>query len=266
MKIVSDSIFIFATVVFASVTLAGCSHGASASATSNEQAELAASGTDNSAGCAHRILLIPQTHATVLTGSLQVLPQNESKTVFSQFAIAKYLEKNKSLPVFSEQVSTDVTVQTVSVEFRRVAKKIRTLFSKGLPNRVDQLDSAQKEVLAKAGGDAVSFILGITERLHRVVENDQIENAIIDKVSIWAQNNPSATTEPPEIKNLIFEVREKLALEQINNFFNFHPDLRDAVLIFGSDHSQSFKTHAAEFAPRCIVIPEEFQSAMTSPE
>lgn len=266
MKISQNLLSIFASVVLASVASVGCSHDASSSAAAGDQTKTAALNADYSSDCAHRILLIPQTHATVLSGSLQVIPENANKTIRSQFAIAKYLEKNKNLPVFSEQVSTDATVQTVSVEFRRLANQIRALFPSGLPIQFDQLTDTQKDVLAKAGGDAISFILHNTERLHRVVENDQIENEIIGKVSNWARNNPYATTEPPEIKNLIFDVREQLALEQINNFFHSNPGLKDAVLIFGSDHSQSFKTHVNKFAPRCIFIPAEFQSAITLPE
>lgn len=215
--------------------------------------------------CKHRILLLPQTHATVLGGSLQVAPENADKTARSQFAIAKYLEQHKDMPVFSEQVSTDQTVQTVSPDFKKAAARIKSMFPNGLPQNFDGLTEDQKNIIARAGGDAISFILRNTDMLHRVVENDQIEDQLIGKVSAWAQANPYATTPPPEIVNTIFNVRENMALDQINNYIKANPSQRDIVLIYGSDHSYSFRTHSDKFPAQCILIPYEFQSAVTSP-
>jgi len=215
--------------------------------------------------CKHRILLLPQTHPTVLSGSLQVLPENFDKTARSQFAIAKYLEQHKNLPIFSEQISSDKTLQTVSPDFRKVAAQIKSMFPNGLPEKFDGLTDTQKNVISRAGGDAISFILRNTDMLHRVVENDQIEVQLIGKVSDWVQKNPYSTTPPPEIENIIFNLREKMALDQINNYIKSHPNQRDVVLIYGSDHYYSFLTHPDKFAPQCILVPFEFQSAITSP-
>lgn len=215
--------------------------------------------------CKHRILLLPQTHASVLGGSLQVAPENADKTARSQFAIAKYLEQHKDIPVFSEQVSTDQTVQTVSPDFKRAGAQIKSMFPNGLPQSFDDLTDDQKNIIARAGGDAISFILRNTDMLHRVVENDQVQDQLIGKVSAWAQKNPYATTPPPEIVNTIFNVRENLALDQINSYFKAHPSQRDVVLIYGSDHYYSFRTHSDKFPAQCILVPYEFQSAVTSP-
>lgn len=215
--------------------------------------------------CKHRILLLPQTHPTILGGSLRVEPENFDKTARSQFSIAKYLEQHKDLPVFSEQVSSDKTLQTVSPDFRKVAAQIKVMFPSGLPANFDSLTDDQKNVISRAGGDAISFILRNTDMLHRVVENDQIADQLIGKVSSWAQKNPYATTPPPEIVNTIFNVREKMALDQINNYFKSNPKQRDVVLIYGSDHYYSFRSHPEKFAAQCILLPFDFQSAITSP-
>ena len=217
------------------------------------------------ATCQHQIFLLPQTHATVLGGSLEVTPENFDKTARSQFAIAKYLEKNKTLPVFSEQISTDQTVETVSAEFKQAAAQIKTMFAKGLPVTFEELTEEQKNTIARAGGDAISFILRNTDKLHRVVENDQIQDELIGQVSAWAKNNAYATYPSPEISNIIFNVREKMALDQINNYIKNNPTQRDIVLIYGSAHFFSFQTHTDKFPPQCILVPDEFQSAVTSP-
>jgi hypothetical protein len=215
--------------------------------------------------CKHRILLLPQTHPTILGGSRQVLPENFDQTVRSQFSIAKYLEHHKNLPVFSEQVSRDQTVQTVSPDFRQFAAQTKSMFPSGLPQDFNDLTDEQKNVIAQSGGDAISFILRNTDMLHRVVENDQVQNQLIDKVSDWAQKNPYATIAPPEIVNIIFNVRENLALDQINNYIKANPSQQDIVLIYGSDHYYSFRTHSDKFPAQCILVPYEFQSAITSP-
>jgi hypothetical protein len=215
--------------------------------------------------CKHRILLLPQTHPTVLSGSLRVEPENFVKTALSQFLIAKYLEQHKDLPVFSEQVSSDKTLQNVSPNFRKVAVQIKSMFPNGLPANFEGLTDDQKNVISRAGGDAISFILRNTDMLHRVVENDQIEDQLIGKVSDWAQKNPYATTPPPEIVNTIFNVRENMALDQINNYFKSNSKQRDVVLIYGSDHYYSFLSHPDKFSAQCILVPFEFQPAITSP-
>jgi hypothetical protein len=215
--------------------------------------------------CKHRILLLPQTHPTVLSGSLKIAPENFDETARSQFSIAKYLEQHKDLPVFSEQVSSDKTLQTVSPDFRKVAAQIKSMFPNGLPSNFDELTDDQKNVISRAGGDAISFILRNTDMLHRVVENDQIEYQLIGKVSGWAQKNPEATTAPPEIVNIIFNVRENMALDQINNYIKSHPNQRDVVLIYGSDHYYSFLSHPDKFAAQCVLVPFEFQSEIASP-
>ncbi len=139
------------------------------------------------------------------------------------------------------------------------------MFPNGLPQKFDSLTEEQKTVIARAGGDAISFILRNTDMLHRVVENDQIEDQLIGKISTWAQKNPYATTPPPDIENTIFNVRENLALDQINNYIKANPSPRDVILIYGSDHSYSFRSHSDKFPAQCILVPYEFQSAMTSP-
>lgn len=215
--------------------------------------------------CNNRIIFLPQTHPTILGGSLQVAPENFDKTARSQFAIAKYLEKNKNLPVFSEQVSSDQTVETVSAEFKKTAAQIKTMFPDGLPDQFENLTDEQQNVIARAGGDAISFILRNTAMLRRVVENDQIQDELIGKVSDYAQKNPYATSTSPEIHNIIFNIRENLALDQINNFIKNNPLERDVILIYGSDHYYSFLTHSSKFLSQCILVPDEFKSAITSP-
>lgn len=216
---------------------------------------------ENSSECKHRIILLPQAHANVLGGRLQVAPEDLDEIARSQFSIAKYLERHNSIPVFSEQVSSDITMQAISADFRKFIEKTKSMFPNGLPHGFESLNPEQKTILARAGGDAISFILNNTKVLHRVVENDQIQDELIDKVSTWYKNNPNATTVPYEILYIIFNVRENLALDQINNYFKSNPSQRDIILIYGYNHSDSFRTHQDKFPGNCILTPYGFQSA-----
>lgn len=221
---------------------------------------------NNDLSCKNRIFFLPQTHPTILGGSLQIAPENFDKTARSQFAIAKYLENNKGVSVFSEQVSSDQKVETMSAEFKQTAAQIKEMFPGGLPAFYENLTDDQKNVIARAGGDAISFILRNTDMLHRVVENDQIQDQLIKQVSDYVQNNPYATSySSPEIYNIIFNVRENLALDEINKYFQSNPLQRNVILIYGSDHYYSFLTHSDKFPPKCILLPDEFKSAITSP-
>ncbi len=216
--------------------------------------------------CKHRILFVPQTHASVLGGSLQVTPEWFEQTAKSQFTIAQYLAKHKDLPVFSEQISSDKSMVTVSDEFKKIIPPtVKNLFPNGLPANYSDLSIDQKTFLAKAGGDLLSLVQGQTPMLRRVVENDQIEDDLIGRVSTWVQQHPNATEYPPEISDLIFNARENLALDQVNTYFSSNPSQRDIVLIFGSDHGVSFHAHADKFPPQCILTPFEFQSVKDSP-
>ena len=236
---------IFTTIIFAGVLGASAAHA------------------DD---CKHRILFVPQTHASIIGGSLQVSPDWFEQTAQSQFNIAKYLSQHKELPVFSEQISSDKSMQTVSDDFKKIIPPtVKNLFPHGLPANYADLTMDQKTFLAKAGGDLLSLVLGQTPILHRVVESDQVENSLIGNVSTWAQQHPTATEYPPEISDIIFTQRENLALDQVNNYFASHPSQRDAILIFGSDHGASLHAHADKFPSQCILTPFEFQSVNDSP-
>ena len=81
--------------------------------------------------CKHRIIFLPQTHASIMGDSLHVTPNLFDATSQSQFKIATYLKQHKDLPVFSEQVSSETTMKTVSPAFLAVTKTIRAMFPIG---------------------------------------------------------------------------------------------------------------------------------------
>lgn len=215
-------------------------------------------GAAHAEDCKHRILFLPQTHASIMGEQLQVTPEWFNATVQSQFKIATYLKQHKDLSVFSEQVSSETTMKTVSPDFLEVTKQIRSIFPNGLPVNFQTLTDQQKTIFAKAGGDAMTFMFGDIQEIHKVVESDQVEDELIGKVTTWVKQHPYATEYPPEISNIIFNIREGLALDQINQFFAKHPEQRDAILIFGNLHD--FRTHPDKFPPQCVLTPFEFQS------
>ena len=183
-------------------------------------------------------------------------PEWFEKTAHSQFLIAKYLQRHGDLAVFSEEVDADQSLSTASPDFLKLAERVRALFGGALGDDYALLTVDQRTVLAKAGGDAVALIFGYVRDLHRAVEAAAVEDEIIGKVQRWAETHPDATEYPPAVSDLIFNVRETLALEQVTNFFGAHPDRRDAILIFGSAHD--FGKHPDKFPAECILSPGAF--------
>ena len=207
--------------------------------------------------CKHRIIFLPNIHSSVLDGGNKAVVQSDllEVTAFSTYRVVNYLKDHRDLPLFSEQVSKDLTMKTATPQFLAMAQRVRTQFTGG--GTFWSLSPEQKQTMALAGGDVFSLIFGITPELHRVVENDKVENSIIDKIVKWHKANASVTEYPPEISKLIFDMRENLALDQISAFFKNNPNQHDVALLFGQDHN--FARHPDKFPPQCIATPPEFQ-------
>lgn len=217
--------------------------------------------------CKHRILLVPQYHAVPIDGKMQAPFYWGDKITQSQFNIAKYLGEHKDLPIFSEQVSSDKSMETVSDEFKEVILPIvKELFPQGLPKNYADLSAGQKDFITRAGGDTTSLVLGQTSVLRRVVESDDVQEKIFAKLGELELKYLNATKQPPEVSEIIFDQREKLALDQVNNYFKANPKQRDVILIYGADHQASFRSHPSKFRAECILTPFEFQSVKSSSE
>lgn len=243
-------IFIFA------LALTACG-GSSSSSKENRAGSVVTTDFAKSASCVHRIVFVPQIHASIMNGKLQVDEEWKSLTVNSQFRIAQFLQRNSTIPIFSEQVDTDITLKTAKPEFIAVTRQVRaTTFPNGLPASEAALNLEQQKILALAGGDAVSLMLGNIPKLFKVVENQRVAEALIGRVTEWARQNPTFSEYPTEISDIIFRQRELLALEQINRFFAKHPRTRDVILIYGQAHD--FTVHPKAFASECVVRAEGF--------
>lgn len=207
--------------------------------------------------CKHRIIYLPQTHMSVVGGKQEISDVEELAR--SQFKIAKYLEKNPKLPVFSEQIDTTMTSKGIPEEkFNEATKEYRDLFPNGIPATLDEMSADQKSKLGKSGGDLTQFMLRKIETLNKTVPNRQIQNKLFADMTAHFKKYPNQVVKfgSPTYK-LIFDKRELLALDEINNYFKKNPEQRDVVLIYGSIHD--FSRHPKSFPSECIVIPFDFQ-------
>lgn len=214
--------------------------------------------------CKHRVIFLPQTHASAFGnknenyGTIESIAKSQSK-------IAEYLLKHKDLPIFSEQVDTTLTL----VDFEKsgadsVIKEYRSLFKNGLIS-YEELNQEQKQKLAMAGADATLLMLGKVPILHKVVPNRQIQDQIFSEVQKFFLNlqrdgKKQISIDDPIFK-LIYDKRENLALAEINAYFDVHPEQRDVILIYGRNHQ--FARHPEIFPSECILVPFSFQSDHT---
>jgi hypothetical protein len=211
--------------------------------------------------CKHRIIFLPQSHAAdELTGAQTSEVQN-NEVAASQLKVASYIERFPQVPVFSEQAADqDYSWDMVPADKRAALRStFNQIFPRGLPESPYNLTDVQKQKLVDNGGDFVQLIRGRVSVLHRVVENREDLDAIFNPIKRWFSTHPSQVVSyPPEIGSLVYGAREKAALAQIQNYFSKNTTQRDAILIYGSNHS--FKFYPDQFPPECIVIPPEFQN------
>lgn len=213
--------------------------------------------------CKHRLHFLPVLQP--MEGENGVIANLESAAKV-QFDIAHYLAKHKDLPVFSEQVWSDKSMKATTPEFEAAAKEARSSFPSGLPAKYEQLTKDQKILLTNAGGDTVNLILGTTPLLRRTMEDEKSAETYFGKIQKWMEKNPSAQEPSPEIESLMFEKRDALALDQVNEYFAANPTQKDAALVFGIEHLESFQRLESKFPSRCIVLPFEFQSVKSPDE
>ncbi len=212
-----------------------------------------------SSDCKHRIIYLPQTHESVMGSSVKVNEEGLDEISRSQFKIARYIGNNPGLPVFSEQVDTDISVTMLSSSrLAPVGKEYEALYGKSIPATYEELTPTQKQKLARAGGELTQFMLRKIEKLHKVVPDAQTQDDLFRSISEGLKNQTTGTVEfGSALYQLIFDRREILALTEINKYFKANPFQRDVVLVYGSIHD--FSRHPRVFPPQCILIPYEFQ-------
>lgn len=213
--------------------------------------------TAHAAECSHRIIFLPQSHPT-RSDDLRHYTSDVDEVARSQFSVAKYIEQHRNVPVFAEQaIARDYTWSDVDL---KQLPSLNKMFPHGLPEKFENLSIKQKTALV--GYEAVFFELelGNMPIIHKVLENEEVRSQIYFPIQKWEdEHQRSKELRPSEIVNLIFEKRERLALEQIFDYWKANPGQKDALLIFGSAHR--FDIYPDLISPNCIVIPSQFQKS-----
>lgn len=194
-----------------------------------------------------------------MNSSAEVDEEGIDEIAKSQFKIARYVGNNSDLPVFSEQVDTDISVTTLSgSRLASISKEYETLFGKDIPETYEALTPIQKQKLVRAGGELTQFMLRKISNLYKVVPDARTQDDLFLSISEQLKKLKTGTVEfGSPLYQLVFDRREILALAEINRYFQTNPSKRDVVLVYGSIHD--FSRHPGHFPPECILIPYEFQ-------
>lgn len=210
--------------------------------------------------CKHQIIFLPQTHAPdikLFKKSRTNFDRNE--VISSQYSIAKYIDENSQIPVFSEGASAaknliwkDLT-EKQKVEIRDFARQV---LPNGLPDSIHTANESEKSIFYKVDAASLEFIKEKIPAVYRVISPEDYEK-VFGEIKKWLQRNPGKPW-TPEIKKFVHDQRERLALAEIRKFFYDHPEQRDIILIFGSNHN--FSIYPDLFDPSCVVVPYQFQA------
>lgn len=208
------------------------------------------------AQCDRRIIFLPQTHAIDRETSGSTAKDEPLKVAASQLAIAKYIDTNPELPVFSEQtVSQTVVWKDLPEQVKTKARNIAKLnFADGLPDSIDEATAAQISQLNDIDAASLELIREKIPAIYPVI-SPQDKDQVFDPIKKWTRANPDKPW-PPEIVKLVRDKRERLALQEILKFFKSHPHRRDVLLTFGSNHN--FSIYPDLFDPACVFVPYEF--------
>jgi hypothetical protein len=210
--------------------------------------------------CKHRITFLPQTHPVPNSQETSYSDEQES-IARSQHQIAKYIDANP-MPVFSEQMTKkDVKWSDIPEVVRpKLVALMSEIFPEGIPENFNDLSNLQKWKFVANGGELIELMRQKIERVHRVLEDAETADKVFSPFDAWLlkEDAKHLNPYPPDIRNIVYTNRERLALEQINKFFQAHPEEKDVILIFGGNHN--FNLYPYSFNPDCVVVPDEFKS------
>lgn len=210
--------------------------------------------------CAHRIIFLPQYHdLDVNLARAQTSIAERDRAIASQLKIANYLAEHADVPVFSEQLARDyVWAELPAGDRANITRYMTSIIPAGLPQEASKLSELQRKELLFSGGELVQFMRQVIPAVHRVVPNQQVLDEVMTPIQAWFKAHPGTMQSySPRISRVIFDEREKLALEQVNLYFAKNSKETQAILIYGANHS--FSVHPESFAPECITVPESFK-------
>jgi hypothetical protein len=213
--------------------------------------------------CKQRIFFLPQSHDVQNIPNAALAESDRREVAESQLKIVNYLERFPQRAVFSEQATTDdLDVSQFEPEMLAQLKSmISNVFPRGYNLDPKSLNEVQIKKLVDNGGEVIQMLRGRLSKIHRVLEDKETDDRIFEPILQWYSSHPKGSPYPPEIARLIYGAREEEALRQIVKHFAANPHEREAVIIFGTNHSFSF--YPDIFPPQCIEVPQEFRPEWT---
>lgn len=171
-----------------------------------------------------KIYHLKQQHT--LPFGIEATPQYKNDTVRSQMLLANFIKSHPGLPVFIEGLYED---QKFDESCSKMSSAVKMVFPKGIPDKFEDLNERQKEVLYEYGAYHVLFFLKIIPAIYKSIHKDESEK--IDR-EIEAGNY-----------SLISHVRETEAINcVIETVGGTGQD--SVILIFGAAHNFGEKCKA----------------------
>lgn len=210
--------------------------------------------------CEHEIVFLPQSHAIDQEFfDFDVSYTEIDSVVASQLRTGHYIEDNKGVAVFSEQVvANDLDIAYLNFEdLNELKQKYTKLFPTGLPQDISELSDLQKREIHDNGAEFMEMIFGNLDKIYRVTPDQKTLDDLMKPIIAWYKGGLLEGKETPlAIEFLKYGKRERLALEQVNKYFANYPEKRRVILMFGAKHSFSF--YPDLFPPECVYVPQSF--------
>ncbi len=172
--------------------------------------------------------------------------------VQSQLKVAQLIKKHPNTPVVSESCGRTLSYPLTDEVSIQIHKKIKEIYSQGMPEKLESLTDVQKRLLYEYGAPFLLFFLGQIKTLYRSSNEDgEVANAMKHMSSVKDSDNYN------ELLDILDEPREKEAIQHAieaiylddlkNNTTNLpnHQLLnRQVLLVYGSAHN--FKRHCTK--------------------
>ncbi|MES2802438.1 MAG: hypothetical protein V4654_08095 [Bdellovibrionota bacterium] len=211
--------------------------------------------------CSKTVFFLPQSHNKNFGTPLSAIQRADLENLSrSQFEVAQFVEQNSQLPVFVEGLYQDVVVSeksNFSDQIKNWAKQLTKIEPlNNSSGRFEDLSQADKELLAQVSGPFSMLFLGKINAIYKTIEDKKMHDAEMKAVNDVLAIKEKITVDDDEAMDAIFRNRDKGAINHIITFFNKHPDVDEAVLVFGARHD--FIRYSGVVPGLCFQVPPAF--------
>lgn len=207
--------------------------------------------------CKKMIQFLPQIHSQ--HDDYAISKSNNLESIAkSQYKIAKYISARSAekIPVFQEGVYSTMGSDLLKSRMNDQILMLQNQSNQTLSRSYDQLSKDEKVSLAENSGAQIALIAGKIDKIFPTTPSERIGQERLDQIRAYQTTHSTINNNDTEAIDLIFRDRDKWALNQVINYFNTHPESKEAILVFGASHV--FDMYDQMVPGLCIGIPPQF--------